>query len=66
MRVYQTLSFSCKSSKKHSFVAAGSSIEYAETKHGTTSSRKKAASGERNLVIGDSKLRVVARGLHRR
>lgn len=60
----QTLSFICKSSKKHSFVAAGSSIEYAETKHGATRSRKKATSGEEDLVIGDFKLRVVARGLH--
>lgn len=61
-RVPRTLSFSCKSSKKHSFIAAGSSIEYAETKHGTTSSRKMATSGEGDLVIGDFKLRVVARG----
>lgn len=44
-------------------MAAGSSIEYAETKHGATSSRKKATSGERNLVIGDFKLGVEARGL---
>lgn len=43
-------------------MAAGSSIEYAETKHGATSSRKKATSGEKGLVIGDFKLRVVARG----
>lgn len=58
----RTLSFKCKSSKKHSFVAAGSSIEYAETRHGATSSRKRATSEERDLVIGDFKLRVVARG----
>ena len=44
-------------------MAAGSSTEYAETKHGATSSRKKATSGERDRVIGDFKLRVVARGL---
>ena len=42
-------------------MAAGSAIEYAETRHGATSSRKKATSGERDLVIGDFKLRVVAR-----
>ena len=44
-------------------MAAGTSIEYAETNHGASSSRKIATSGERGLVIGDFKLRVVARGL---
>lgn len=43
-------------------MAGGSSIEYAETKHDATSSRKKATSGEKDLVIGDFKLCVVARG----
>ena len=42
-------------------MAAGSSIEYAETKRGATSSRKKATSGERDLVMGDAKLLVLTR-----